>query len=57
MKLLRKLDCWLEELYNLFRYQTRIDGHDWLEEEVHENVTVIISRCEHCGKQEISWKR
>lgn len=32
-----------------------VSGHDWLDEEEHDNCTVTISRCEVCGEQEISW--
>ncbi|MFT8319340.1 MAG: hypothetical protein ABF649_00725 [Bacillus sp. (in: firmicutes)] len=36
---------------------TPISGHVFVVEEIHENVTVVISKCEICEKQDISWGR
>lgn len=33
------------------------DGHTHKEDEVHENVTVFVSRCIVCGKYDIRWKK
>ena len=32
-----------------------IDGCDYVDIEEHKNKTVVISKCEHCGKIDISW--
>ena len=34
-----------------------MSGHMWQDIETHENVTVTISKCMTCGKQELSFKR
>jgi hypothetical protein len=56
-----KLICWIQGLFrSLFRvgfYQDGIpiDGCTYVEQETHYNKTVYISKCEKCGKVDISW--
>ena len=58
-----KLDCFLKGIWRSLKATFRsgnicnIDGCDYVETETHENVTVIISECEHCGKVDVSWKQ
>lgn len=58
-----KLDCFLTGVLRTIRYFFRtgnldkIGGCSWVEEEVIENATVHICRCEHCGEYDISWSR
>lgn len=48
--------CDLKAVWRRIRYKERISGHDWIEEEVHKNCTVYISRCKNCGEYDISWR-
>lgn len=51
--------CILIGVYNTLRYTfpDKMSGHSWVESEFHENCTVIITKCEVCGKTEISWHK
>lgn len=41
----------------LTRGLPRLDGCDFLEEEVIENARVSVLRCRMCGKYSINWSR
>jgi len=48
--------CFLKSVWGGYPFDYYIDGHSWVEVEEHKNCTVTISKCEVCGKQEITWK-
>lgn len=58
---MNKLFCWLKTLFRsfsrlgFFQDGIPISGHDYVDKEVHEKVTVTISKCEFCGEVDISW--
>ena len=58
-----RIDCWFKTIWRtaaLFLKTGKayvVEGHVYVETEVHENVTVYISECKDCGKVEISWKK
>ena len=59
---MNKLVCWIKTTYHSLSWgwpftEEYFSGHTFVDEEVHENCQVTISRCEHCGKLDISWCR
>jgi hypothetical protein len=54
-----RIICWLKGIWrslpNIMQGDYPIDGCDYVEKEKHENCTVEISECEHCGKVDITW--
>lgn len=49
--------CWLKEIFRTIINFIPISGHDFVDIEEHENCKVIISKCEYCGKIDISWEK
>jgi len=53
--------CWIEGAWDsigtLLSSGYPMSGHEWVDQEEHRNCRVIVSRCERCGKQDISWSR
>jgi len=56
MNYLFHLDCIIKRIWRTIKTSKNIDGCIYKEVEVIENVIVTISKCKHCGKQDISWK-
>lgn len=54
---MKKIICWLKEIYNTLETGAYVGGCDFIEKEVHENCRVYISECKVCGKIDISWER
>lgn len=58
-----KLDCIIKGIWRTFRSfvktggTTKIGGCDYKEEEVIENATVTILRCENCKSYSIGWSK
>ena len=59
-----RIDCWVKGIWRTLRYYVKtgsltetVEGHLYEDIEVHENVTVTVSRCKDCGKIELGWKR
>lgn len=50
-----KLICFIKEIWRTLTTGLPFDGHDYVDVEEHENCTVTISKCEICGKVDISW--
>lgn len=59
---MNKLTCWIKTQYtSLLSFietgnATPISGHNFGEEEVHENVKVSILTCQDCGHVSIMWE-
>ena len=57
-----KIFCWLKGIYRtLLRPSVWLDGIptdgcDYVDIEEHKNCTVTISKCDYCGKIDISWE-
>ena len=54
MGFLNRWQCTLRRLW----WQVRgglADGHSYYEEERHDNMTVMVARCNVCGKVDIIW--
>jgi hypothetical protein len=55
-----RIICWLKGIWrsfpNILQGDFPIDGCDYVDIEEHKNCTVIVSKCEHCGKINISWE-
>ena len=57
-----KLDYLLKSLYRTLRRfirtgdATAVEGHMYIETEVHEGCTVTVSHCEHCGAVDVGWR-
>lgn len=50
--------CWLMEVWDTLRLGVPVSGHLFgKDEEIHDNVTVVISKCWRCGKTEIVWHK
>jgi hypothetical protein len=54
--------CWLRGLWwSLKGFITNgafpWSGHVDVDEEVHANVTLTLSRCEDCGKRDFTWRK
>lgn len=47
--------CLLRNLWWSLRTGARVRGHVFINSEVHVGCTVVVSRCEDCGLQSISW--
>lgn len=56
---MNKLICWLKEIWRSIPQwidgNYPISGHLFVDEEYHTGCNVTISRCEVCGKLDISW--
>jgi len=52
---MNRIICWIKTLWGGWPFDFYTDGHVYVEDEKHERVTVTISHCENCGKQEIGW--
>ncbi len=56
-----KMICIIKEIYrsfiSIFYTGMIMSGHDFVDIEEHENCKVVISRCEVCGKIDISWSK
>jgi hypothetical protein len=56
-----KLICWLKGIWrsipNALSGDYPIDGCDYVDIEEHQNCEVTVSKCEHCGKIDISWRK
>jgi hypothetical protein len=52
---MNKWQCWLEAVWNTLKIGQRTSGHNWVDIEEHKNCTVTVSKCEVCGKIDISW--
>jgi len=56
-----KIICFIKELFRsgtslqMWQGGFPISGHDYVDIEEHENCTVTVSKCEVCGKIDISW--
>lgn len=56
-----KIDCLGKTIWRTIRRfvktldTTTVEGHNYEVTEKHENVTVEISVCKHCGKVDIGW--
>jgi hypothetical protein len=59
MRFLSRWICWLTGIYRWVSTGLGylVSGCDWISLEVHENVTVIVDRCEICGARSITWHR
>lgn len=59
--ILNKWQCWLKGIYlslaTGWPFNFRVSGCDYVDIEEHENCKVSISKCECCGKVDISWSR
>lgn len=55
------LICWLKTIIDSissgFPFNYPVSGHMFVDEEVHKNCTVTISRCEQCNKLDIAWTK
>jgi len=57
-----KILCWLRTIWDTLKRPAfwsdgvYIDGHEWVDIEVHENRKVTISKCEECGEEIINWE-
>ena len=53
--------CWLKGLWrsssSLFMTGFLFSGHDYEVIEEHKNCIVTVSKCEQCGKVDISWQK
>jgi hypothetical protein len=49
--------CWIVGRWRTFKTGIRFIGCDLTEIEVVENATVVVSKCDVCGKYSISWER
>lgn len=61
MRIINIWQCWLKGIWDsiltLIGTGYPMSGHDWVEKEIHQNTTVVITQCEKCGKEEISWHK
>jgi len=59
MKIMYRWQCWIKEIIRSlwigWPFNYPMSGHDFVNEEIHKNCTVTISRCETCGKLNIDW--
>lgn len=55
------LICWLKTIWRTlstggWQGGFVFDAHEWVDQEEYENCKVTVSKCEVCGKVEISWE-
>ena len=56
---MKRIICWIKNIIeNIIHWDFPFEldvGHEWQDIEEHKNCKVIITKCEKCGKTEISW--
>ncbi len=58
-----KIICFLKGIWRAMVYPGTLwhgynfSGHDEVEVERHDNVAVFITKCEICGKVEVTWSK
>lgn len=55
------LICWLKGLWRsvptIINSGFPTSGHNYVEDEVHDNVKVTLSYCEECGARDFAWEK
>ena len=56
---INKWQCWLRGIFRSLQIgwplNYAMSGHEFMDVEEHKNCTVTVSKCECCGKTDISW--
>jgi hypothetical protein len=58
---MKRILCYIKTIISSiqggFPFNYPVSGHTFVDEEEYQNCKVTISRCENCGKVDISWSK
>lgn len=57
MQILNRWQCLLKQIWRTIMTRYSVDGCDYVDIEEYTNCKVIISKCEVCGKTNITWEK